>query len=246
MKNIFLNIFLLSLFFLFLENQSLAHEWQSLESGLSYAKVKVLNNKSSVTLHVLKINPGKFNIKPILVKDTRTVRQMAHKSGALAVANANFFDVKDRPLGLVVIDAQQIQAKKDISWWGIFCLKNGRASILRSLDYRTGLCEQAVQAGPRLVINGWIPKLKEESSRKTAIGITRRNEVILAVSVENIPITKLAQVFREPEHRGGLETLHALNLDGGTSSQLYINTGKFRVNLPNFIAVPVGIGVFSK
>lgn len=223
-----------------------AHDWKTIHTGVQYGRIRVDHGNRALTLHVLKINPEQVVIKPIMNRDTLTAKQMARQNGALAVINANFFDIQEKPLGLIVIDGKERHAKKDISWWGVFCLKKGRASVLHSSNYRKDLCEQAVQAGPRLVINGWIPKLKEEVSRKTAVGVTRRNEVIFVVSSENIPITVLAEVFKRPEYLGGLECLNALNLDGGTSSQLYTQTRGLTVGLPNFIAVPVGLGVFAR
>lgn len=241
-----MKIFLFGQIFFLIESQASAHSWQNIHDGVWYAKIDINNGQRSITLHTLKIDPKKILMRPILTKDTKTVKQMANKQNAVAAINANFFDAQDKPLGLVVMDGREALPKKEISWWGVFCVKSGRASIMHSSSYRKGLCDQAVQAGPRLVINGWIPKLKEEVSRKTAVGVTRKNEVVIAVSVENIPITQLAKIFRQPEHQGGLETLNALNLDGGTSSQLYIRTNQLTLTLPNFIPVPVGLGIFAK
>lgn len=238
---------LLALFFLFAPVKLvLAHNWQQLHPGLEYSEIRVTNGNRSITLHALRANPKLVALRPILSRDTQTAKQMAKKNTALAVVNANFFDTQDKPLGLIVKDGVELHPKKDISWWGVFCIKNNRASILHSSNYKTGLCDQAVQAGPRLVIQSWVPRLKEEVSRKSAIGVTRKGLVVIVVSVENIPITQLAELLKRPEYLGGLETLYALNLDGGSSSQLNIRTSTKSFNLPNFISVPVGLGIFPK
>jgi uncharacterized protein YigE (DUF2233 family) len=79
----------------------------------------------------------------------------------------------------------------------------------------------AIQAGPRLVVNGKVPKLKSEISQKTAIGINRKGEVILLTTLYPFSVNELAKLMAKPESKGGLGCRYALNLDGGSSSQLY-------------------------
>lgn len=223
-----------------------ALDWIEAGNGLSYKKISLGSEGGQTELHAFKFKPSELVIRPVYHKSSSTARRMAKQTDALLVLNANFFDTGNAPLGLVTIDGKTIHPMKDISWWAVFCVKNRKALIVPSRAYREGMCDQAVQAGPRLVVNGFVPKLKDESSRKSAVGVTPSGEAIFAVSEGPVRIADLAETFRKVESQGGLGCPNALNLDGGSSSQLYVKSGKFILDVPSFVRVPVGLGVFPR
>jgi uncharacterized protein YigE (DUF2233 family) len=236
--------FLAILFFIFFISPVYA-AWIQIDDGLFYQKIALDNDKAPGFLHALKIDTKKNHLRPIFNKKRATVRDMAKTSGALAVINASFFDTDGKTLGLVVIDQKQILGKKDISWWSIFCVNDGHAKIFHSSQFHSGQCDNAIESGPRLVIDGVIPKLKEEYSRKSAVGIRRNGDVIFVASDKPLAISRLAQILKMPEDQGGLDCRNALNLDGGSSSQLYVKTKKMGFHIAGFSRVPVGLGVFE-
>jgi len=220
--------------------------WKSVGKGLFYTEAKQeFKEQQTIILSVLKIDLKHNTIKPILSPDTKTVRQMLKETKALAVINANFFDIDNKPLGLIFRDHKTLQKKKNISWWSVFCVQKKRASILHTQNYFPGFCEQAIQAGPRLVVNGSVPKLKPQNSRASAVGINTEGYVFFVLANRPISIERFADFFQRPEAEGGLATPWALNLDGGSSSQISIQTEKFNLHLPSLISVPVGLGVFA-
>lgn len=219
--------------------------WQKLADGLDYATVPVHVEGQQVELSALKIDLQRFAIRPIYEPNGETVKNLAEKAGAVAAINANFFDEKGGALGLVKIAGETKHAQKNISWWSVFCVNDNEAHILHSTK-QTQDCHHAVQAGPRLVVNQTLTELKQEISQKSAIGLKSETQVVLVVSRAAIPITVLAQTLQKSEAEGGLGCLEALNLDGGSSTQLYVNVNGFTVNIPNLTEVPVGLGVFRK
>jgi exopolysaccharide biosynthesis protein len=219
-------------------------DWEPLKKGLLYKKILLTQPNSQATLHAFKIDPSVLKIKPIVHDKGQSVKILAQKAKAIVAINANFFDENGRPLGLVKKDRKVIQPKKDISWWAVLCFRYKKVSIIPSKNVKQGYCHQAIQAGPRLVINGHIPKLKDNFSHKTAVGINNKGELIVAVTKDRLSIQKLAETFKKSETQKGLGCLNALNLDGGSSSQLYANIEKFELDLPSFIQVPVALGVF--
>lgn len=236
-------IFIIFLCFPFLTN---AQSWQNLHPGLSYKKLISSYKNHNVSLHVLKVNPQKLTLKPILSQTPQSVKTLAQNQKALAMLNANFFDTNHKTLGLVVQNKKTLHAFKKISWWSVFCIKNQTAQIIHSSDYQSGQCDQAIQAGPRLIVNGKISELKEHVSLKSAVGINNQNEVFLIATENRVPITEFAKILKKPVEKGGLALNQALNLDGGPSTQMYIKTENFSLNLAHFVAVPVGLGVFEK
>lgn len=237
---------LLVLFFCVWTETASAQTWTDFGKGLSYKKILLPLDATNVTLHALKLDPKKLRLRPIHSTTAASVKSLAEAHKAIAVINANFFDTASKPLGLVVIDGKVTHPFKKISWWSVFCVKGDKPSILHGDAYRDGLCDQAVEAGPRLVVNGQIPQLKDESSRKTAIGITRDGKVVLVATDGRLPIKRLATLFQKSEAQGGLGCPNAINMDGGTSTQIYADIGGFRLDLPSFVGVPVGLAVFKK
>ncbi len=238
------------LFFLLLISQGgEASSWRLLEKGLSYKKIEIKKRSSKIpsAVHVFKIDPKRFDFRIVTAapETYATVRRMAEASGAVIAVNANFFDPEGKPLGLLIDQGKQLNPKKDISWWGIFYIDRKIPHIVHSNQWKSSRSiSTAVQAGPRLVVNGKIPRLKKDSSQKTAVGITKSGDVILATTLFPLEITELARLMGRSEAKGGLGCLNALNLDGGSSSQLYAKIGSFELRLPSYIGVPVGLGVF--
>lgn len=242
--------YFISLFLFFIFTATISHaqtEWTEISKGVEFKKITQNFQNKNTILNVIKIQQQHVTIKPVYFPgETHTAKKMTEKSGALALINANFFDTKSEPLGLVIKDKKELHPFKNISWWSILCFSRGQTKIIHSSQFQNQKCEQAIQAGPRLVVNGQVPKLKDESSRKTAIGINQKGELFFVVSEQPLPIKALAQVFQKPEKSGGLGCVQAINLDGGSSSQMFIQTKKLQLHVPSFIQFPVGIGIFKK
>jgi exopolysaccharide biosynthesis protein len=108
--------------------------------------------------------------------------------------------------------------------------------------------EFAIQSGPRLVVNGKIPlSLKPGMDSRTALGITKNNDIIL-VATENLRLTttQLASVMLAFQIDGGLGCVDALNLDGGSSTQLYASFKNFYLDIAGYSAVTDAIIVVPR
>ncbi|EKD42588.1 MAG: hypothetical protein ACD_73C00093G0002 [uncultured bacterium] len=252
MKNIF---YILAFIILSLsggESRALAGDWIKLESGIHYRSFSPdlpdnSDNKAAY-IHAFRINPQKYEIRPIYDAGKRSsATMMLEEKKALVVVNANFFDPAGKPLGLVVQNKKILNPFKNISWWGLLRIEDDWLSIIHSSEYSPkDLPFAAVQAGPRLIVNKTIPKLKDEFRQRTAVGITKKGELIILSVLKPMKLTELASLMLLPEKKGGLECIQALNLDGGSSTQMAAHIGDFELKLPSYISVPVGLGVFRK
>ena len=128
---------------------------------------------------------------------------------------------------------------KSISWWGVFYIINGKPHIVAARNYRYSRnISFAIQTGPRLINNGKILPLKPGAAQRSAIGILPNNQVIILVTQDmRITTTQLAKIMQRPIKQGGLGCIYAINLDGGSSTQLYANINKFKLNLTSFAMV---------
>lgn len=227
-----------------------AAEWYRLDSGISYKTIEINRKPQSrfpFVFHVFKVNPKKYEIRPMHSTPPTSVRNMSEKNGALIGVNANFFDIGGGPLGLIISKGKTKNPFKKISWWGVFYMEGDKPRIVHSSQFQArSSITTAIQAGPRLVVAGGIPKLKPDASPHTAVGINTRGELIFLVTHYPVPIKELAELMAKSEKAGGLNCRDAINFDGGSSTQLYAKIGLFELKLPNFVGVPVGLGVFRK
>lgn len=220
--------------------------WQKLENGLFYKKIEVVSAENPVVIHAIKVDPKHFTVRPVFNKQVQFAKIHAEQQKALLVINANFFDPQGHVLGLVKKDNVVLNPKKDVPWWSVFCVKKTAAKIIHHSKYTEAQCENSVEAGPRLVVNGSIPSLKDENSYKTAIGVDKNGAIIMIATADPIPIKELAQVFLLPENNNGFDCPNAMNLDGGSSTQMYVKTNSFELSVPSLMKFPAGLGVFRK
>lgn len=219
---------ILTFVFANLVSLSYASNWQPLTKGLEYQDIGANFLTPWAHIHVFRISLDQYQIQLFSAKEISqrfaTIDALAEKSDALIAINGGFFDHTYHPLGLRVSQKQELNPIKRISWWGIFTIKDNipHISSLKKFHYDNTI-DFAIQSGPRLIINRHIPHLKPGIAERSAIGITKNNKIILLVT-DNAMITtnELANLMLSPP----LNCSNALNLDGGSSSQLVSNIGK--------------------
>lgn len=237
---------IIALFILMISaTQSMANDWRELAPGIEYQDLNTNLLIPWSHIHAFRIDLKKNKLDLIMANDlslhNASVDAFAHHTNALIAINGGFFDQNYRPLGLRIGNQQQHSPIKRISWWGIFYVKNQRP-YLSSLGQYThdNDINFAVQSGPRLLVKGKIPSLKTGYAERSALGITPDGHVIILVT-NNAPLTTtaLAQLLKTSP----LNCVDALNLDGGSSSQLSAHMGLFQINVHGFSNVSDAIVV---
>ena len=170
------------------------------------------------------------------------VQTLREESGAYLVVNASFFDPENRPLGLVIGDRIE-QSKLRSLDQGIFLISDGRPLIQHSRDPLPERIDVAVQAFPRLVVEGRVLKLKEKRSRRTALCVPGDGSLIIVVIPQAVSLLDLATSLARPVTEGGLGCWDALNLDGGPSTQLSLQTPPLSLEIPGGWPVPNALAI---
>lgn len=155
--------------------------------------------------------------------------------GALAATNGGFFDAENKPLGLRASKGKRLSPVHGKSW-GVFYTRGGQAHIVPTSDFvwKDGIRE-AVQCGPRLVENGKVLRLKNQWARRTGLGIRRDGRIVLAVADNDMSLPDWAALWADAN---GFNCVDALNLDGGPSSQLALETKTQSLHLRSGRTVP--------
>lgn len=229
-----------------------------------------------VTLHLIRIDPHQISVRVLLSKDlgtdSATAESYAKRSDALVVSNAGYFGKSLRPLGLLVADGKLRNAfigrrgrQSDVLYEGVFTIKNGHPGIQRNQDYRPAGEELAVQAGPLLIADG-----KATSSLKglrdakrldgrTAVTLDAEGRIILWVTASHLSGMNWCELrdvmlqYGEWGNGGSAKSGEknairwALNLDGGSSAQLFVRqTGQGRPLNVSGGPIPAALGFFHR
>lgn len=251
---IHLKISLLILFLLsaggLLASPKSAYHWNRIKDGILYTKYSFSKGQLDyTTIHAFELDLAKVRLGVVTASSPggASVKNMADENGALLVINGGFFSAERKAIGLLFNNGKMLNPIHNTSWWSIFGVKNGEPFIVKPKLFESSPdIEVAIQAGPRLVIDGVVPKLKEGLAARSSVGITRDNKIVILIT-EGTPISleELAKSMSEKHFGGGFECVNAMALDGGSSSQLYAKIGSFELSLPGLTSVPNGLAVFT-
>ncbi|MDP2599298.1 MAG: phosphodiester glycosidase family protein [Deltaproteobacteria bacterium] len=221
-----------------------AYEWREVDRGLFYTYTD--------NIHAFKVDPGLFQLSVFTAKDLNetdaTASMLAKKSGAILAVNGGFFSPSHKSLGLLMREGKVLNPTHKTKWWAVFFMKDRKPHIVPpdAFIFQPRI-EAALQAGPRLVVDGKMPKLKEAVARRSGIGIRKNGDIVIAVTDET-PKTmeEFAGVFQRSEEKEGFDCVNALNLDGGRSSQIYFNDSGFKLEVPGLSRIANAITVFPR
>ncbi len=165
-----------------------------------------------------------------------------------AAVNGTFFDKRTlRPVGDIVIGGRMVHfggtgTAVAIADDGVDFIRLPKSRRLYWRGYRAALA-----AGPLLVWGGFAkplpggegfrdPHLFAGSARRTAVGVTRDNRLLLVASVRGCSLPRLARAMKE------LGAAYAVNLDGGASAAMWYQGREIlrpERRLTNFLCVYV-------
>ncbi len=204
--------------------------WKHIAPGVEMRRWNAADEGGTVAVVALRTAPSRIRIAAGATLDAAAWRQ---KSGAVAALNGGFFDPTGRSLGLRVARGRRLHPLRAADW-GVFLVRAGRsgekrassgqARIVHTRDFksRRGVTE-AIQCGPRLVVNGRPLRLKPQWARRTGIGVRRDGRVVVAVADGAMSFRAWAALWAA---RDGLNCRDALNLDGGGSTQMSLRPAR--------------------
>ncbi len=236
--------------------------WNAPVKGVEYREACVDGEGSGSErfLKMLRIDQDLMKVRILYAHDygatAMTVKELAEKSGAVAAINGGYFDEYDKPLGYLKVKGREINdyIATPLIYSGVFSVKNGKATIFHRDTFHPLSCDEALQAGPRLIYDGILTTgvdrtidYKKEA-RRAGIAIDKKGRVVAFItspSSAEINWKDLRTFLMRKENEGGIEPRDVMNLDGGSSTQLYIKAGKLNKE-EGYAKVPVVIGFFKR
>ena len=203
----------------------------SLQADYQRADLVVSAEGRTGTLHLYRFSSKKVALKIIPRGDHRNLGSAMKANQCLAGCNGGFFDPDYKPLGEVIASGEKSGRRNLASSLtsGVLYQQGDTLAIERAKTfYKKKLTpSELLQTGPFLVENGQAVKglSTRRTARRTFIATDGQGQWLIAFA----PSTTLAQLaasLSEAGDRYGFEIKTALNLDGGSSSSLWIDKGK--------------------
>ena len=152
------------------------------------------------------------------------------ENGCLAGCNGGFFLKDNAPSGLMIASGAPTGRFGEGSLLSGVVLSSGRSNpyVLRRAEYDAAKYKPTdlLQSGPFLVDQGTTVKgLSPENARRRTFVLHNGDDWFALGMSEAFTLAELGEVLANPAFSPGRPVHRALNLDGGTSSGLYLDRG---------------------
>ena len=149
----------------------------------------------------------------------------ARARGAVVAVNGGYFHPDRTALGLRVRKGKEIHPlEKAPLLSGILTVTANRMALLRVGEFRRASdLQEAVQCGPFLVDAGRpVADLNATRTAKRTVIVEAAGKRFGLIVTSEITLAQTGAILSTPEAIGGMRITRALNLDGGSSTGMYV------------------------
>jgi exopolysaccharide biosynthesis protein len=197
------------------------------------------------TVIITRFDPSKVHVSVGYQPDQPlALADWAKQTKATAIINGGYF-LDDNEAAALVISNGQTYGQSYTDGGGMLSVNSqGTVALNYLLEHPydpTQALMQATQSRPMLIIDGKRANFEENAvtSRRTVVAMDKQGRLLFIVSPSNaFTIGEMADLLMSHSELG-IE--NALNLDGGTSTGMYLNTSKQQIKLDSINALPIVI-----
>jgi len=226
--------------------------WMAGRPGLEVRHLRVVlaPDRGAAALVIVRVDPATVRLRVGYAPDQpRGLRSWFEQQRPLLAINGSFFNQEYRSTALLISDGMPSGASYE-GFGGMFGVRPDGGILLRPLrdqPYDPGEpLDQALQSFPMLVFPGGAPADIEDNgqpARRTAIAIDRSGRLLLIIGPTNgFTLRGLAEWLSQSD----LDIDRALNLDGGSSTGLYLKDGALEEGIDSFGPLPIVLLVEPK
>jgi hypothetical protein len=226
--------------------------WQAGRPGveLRHMQAVIAPDRAAVPLVVVRLDPALVRLRVAYAPDQpRGLRGWFAARQPLAAINGSFFTPEYQATALLISDGSA-SGESYAGFGGMLAVAPDGGVSLRALrdqayDPAESL-DQGLQSFPMLVFPGGQPAAIEDDgrrARRSVVALDRAGRLLLLVSpTSDFTLRGLADWLS----RSDLDVDRALNLDGGSSTGLYLNAGALHEAIDSFGPLPIVLLVESK
>jgi uncharacterized protein YigE (DUF2233 family) len=208
-------------------------EWRAVRStplaapeGIEFREVKVAAGTAAATLHEVRFTPKTHTLAVMDdPADSFTLATAARKRGAVAAVNGGYFHPDRTPLGLVVRQGREIHPLERAQLLsGLVVVTPQRIALVRPAEFKpSAAVREALQAGPFLVDGGKaVAGLNAtRPAARTVVFVDAAGRFGFIV-VQSATLAEAGAMLATPALFPKGRITRALNLDGGTSTGLWV------------------------
>lgn len=196
--------------------------WRQVAAGAEYRMLNCSPEQRKFDLHLVRVDPKTFHLEAVMQPGSTAASLASQWTFA---QNANFFDERYRPLGVVMSGGRELNPLHRVSWQSIFFVdRDGRSGIVPVADWESVKKDAvtALQAGPRLVIDGRRNDVKQATPTwRSGVCIdAQQRAIFFATPQESLfDVWQMVDFAARTESEGGLGCRDAMLFDGGPSTQ---------------------------
>ncbi|MFV9505880.1 MAG: phosphodiester glycosidase family protein [Oscillochloridaceae bacterium umkhey_bin13] len=223
--------------------QPLDTGWQMAAPGVELRRLRVELQGQLVPLSIVRLDPTQVQFRVGYAPDQPpTLSQWARQEAALAVINGGFFDAKGRTVALLV-QAGQPLGSSYVGRGGMFAVApDGTVSLraLSDLPYDPSVpISEGLQGWPTLVRTAGEATYTYEDgqrSRRSVLAMDQAGRVLLiAAPTAAFTLAELSHWLATAD----LEIATAINLDGGSSTGLWLSGDGVAERIDPFVGLPI-------
>ncbi|HYF66079.1 MAG TPA: phosphodiester glycosidase family protein [Herpetosiphonaceae bacterium] len=212
--------------------------WQRLDEGMEFREISA----SITNVQIVRVDPGVRRVRVAYdVGSPGRVGEWAAALKSALVINGGYFNAQGRATALTIYDGVAAGDSYD-GFGGMLAVDTAGALSLRSLREEPYSADeplaQALQSAPMLVLHGEpVPQPNDdgERSRRSVVATDGAGRLlVIACSWPAFSLTELSQWLVEQD----LGVVNALNLDGGSSTGLVLNTPERSFSIDSLVRVP--------
>lgn len=217
--------------------------WQQVDAAMELGRLRLQAETKASEVIVVRFDPSAYKISIMYdVQNAGSVHEWFQALQPILVVNGGYFDQQRRATGLVIFDG--VKRGESYQGFGGMVLTNAAGEFeLRSLRQQpydpNELLPQALQSAPMLIQpGGEVSELEDNQARARRTVIARDTSGRILLIVSDLPaftLPELAQALK----RSDLDLDAALNLDGGRSTGLYLQTDLVSVRINSLDRVPL-------
>ncbi len=224
--------------------------WLAGRPGVEMRRIDAQQDGKSAPLVIVRVDPAAVHLRVAYAPDEpRSLRSWFSQSNPILAINGGFFTEEYRTTALLVSDGAPT-GESYAGFGGMLAVApDGSVSIrpLRDETYDPAEpLDQALQSFPMLIFPGNIPAEIEdngERSRRSALALDQSGRLlIIAAPSAGWTLRGLAAWLSQSD----LAIDRALNLDGGSSTGLYLKDGALEETIDSFGPLPTVLLVEAK